>query len=336
MPSQNLFNRQQVAKMTDQGYGLTEITRTLHLPKNFVSRWINNYKTRGNVLNANKSGRPKKLTTENLVKIRGLIEKKRGFGVRKVSAQLRAMGIDLSTSTVWRGARKAGLRPYKRVTKPILKYGYKKRRLTFVRAYKNMDWTTAVFADEKIFSLYTHPNRKNDVVWTDNKQDIKPAPSVSHPQSIKAFVAIWHNGSTKLFLFDEILTAKLYTKILTKVLLPATNKAFDKKQWVYFHDNDPKHTAKHTQSFLEHNVPDFVRKGAWPANSPDLNPVENLWATIGQEVSFRDPQNINDLKSEIRKAFKKVVTKETLNKLVCSMPQRLKAVIKARGGHTQY
>jgi transposase len=336
MPPSNLFYRQQVASMVDQGYSLTAIRRALRLPKNFVSRWIMNYQTRGNVLNAKKGYKTKKLSKKNLVKIQGLIARKRGVGVRKVSQHLKAHGVDLSKSSVWRGARKIGLKSYTRLAKPAMKHGVKKRRMTFARKYKDMNWTRVVFADEKIFTLYAHPNRKNDVVWTNSKKDVIPAPSVGHAQSINAFVAIWHDGSTKIHLFNETMTAKVYTDILTETLLPAANNAFGKKKWVYIQDGDPKHTAKHTQLFLEKNVPDFVRKDEWPPNSPDLNPVENLWATIGQEVSFRDPKNLTDLKSEIRKAWKKVATKDLLHKLLCSMPQRLKAVIKVRGGNTQY
>jgi transposase len=57
-------------------------------------------------------------------------------------------------------------------------------------------------------------------------------------------------------------------------------------------DNAPCHKAKSVMSFLdqqESNVMD------WPAQSPDLNPIENLWQRLGNKVMARNPENVEDL-----------------------------------------
>ena len=57
-------------------------------------------------------------------------------------------------------------------------------------------------------------------------------------------------------------------------------------------DNDPKHTSHLAQSFINENIPELLD---WPANSPDLNPIENLWNLVKRNVEKRMPQNQKDL-----------------------------------------
>ena len=74
------------------------------------------------------------------------------------------------------------------------------------------------------------------------------------------------------------------------------------------------------------NLPNFIQKDEWPANSPDLNPIENLWSII-DEAAYRDPipKTMGGLKSRLPLA--------SLRELARSMPRRPKNVIhKNRGG----
>jgi len=57
-------------------------------------------------------------------------------------------------------------------------------------------------------------------------------------------------------------------------------------------DNDPKHTSRLAKEFLKNNVPQVMD---WPSNSPDLNPIENLWSIVKRIVGKRMPRNLEDL-----------------------------------------
>ena len=74
----------------------------------------------------------------------------------------------------------------------------------------------------------------------------------------------------------------------------------------------------------------------WPGNSPDLNSIENLWTVLKDKVSEKQPTNTKELKEAIKAVWVLELSDEYCQSLVESMPKRLEAVIKAKGGTTKY
>ena len=87
---------------------------------------------------------------------------------------------------------------------------------------------------------------------------------------------------------------------------------------------------------VQKNLPNFIEKTCWPPNSPDINPVENLWS-IMDEVVYKDPtpKTTKDLKRRLKQAWKKIPL-STLHDLSHSMPQWLRNLITNKGGHAGY
>src|SRR5438105_2962520 len=79
--------------------------------------------------------------------------------------------------------------------------------------------------------------------------------------------------------------------IFMSTLSEIVNRMF-RGHWRFQQDNDPKHTSRIAKAYLKENVPEILD---WPSNSPDLNPIENLWAIIKRNVEKRMPKNISDL-----------------------------------------
>ena len=75
----------------------------------------------------------------------------------------------------------------------------------------------------------------------------------------------------------------------------------------------------------------------WPAQSPDLNPIDQFWNHLKKQL--RERKKIYATKEELWDALQEeldVVNKDLCRKLIASMPERVQAVIKAKGGYTKY
>ena len=97
-------------------------------------------------------------------------------------------------------------------------------------------------------------------------------------------------------------------------------------------DNDPKHTSRRVKSwFIENRVAVMD----WPAQSPDLNPIENLWTDVKEAVYSQKPKNQQELWQVVWNARNNIPLERCQN-LINSMPNRCKAVIKNRGHVIKY
>ena len=94
-----------------------------------------------------------------------------------------------------------------------------------------------------------------------------------YPLKVHIWAGISKRGSTGICIFDGIMDKELYIDILDQTLLPFVKSVYPDGH-CFMADNDPKHTSKAALTFLEDNN---IYWWQTPPESPDLNPIENMW-----------------------------------------------------------
>ena len=98
-------------------------------------------------------------------------------------------------------------------------------------------------------------------------------------------------------------------------------------------DGAPAHTAKQTQDWCSENLPRYCAKADWSDNSLDLNPIENLWAIVGEKLSkLPEVCTLNALEDNLKKEWARVEP-TILQNLINDMPNRISEVIHRSGDY---
>ncbi len=131
---------------------------------------------------------------------------------------------------------------------------------------------------------------------------------------------------------ESTVNAAIYQEILEHIMLPSADKLYGDADFIFQQDLAPAHTAKGTKSwFNDHGVTVLD----WPANSPDLNPIENIWGIVKRKMRDTRPNNADELKATVKETWASIPPQQC-HKLITSMPRRIEAVIKAKGAPTKY
>jgi len=139
-----------------------------------------------------------------------------------------------------------------------------------------------------------------------------------------------------------------YIAILEENLLPFVDAiiADGATNVVFQQDNATPHVAKRTRAWFENMMREHVFSlMVWPPNSPDMNPIEHLWAHLKFELHRRYPDtkylrgSPDTIRRMLRHRLLEVwwsIGEDLLNRLIESMPHRAEALLKAEGWYTEY
>ncbi|KAL4500873.1 hypothetical protein ABPG72_020107 [Tetrahymena utriculariae] len=119
-----------------------------------------------------------------------------------------------------------------------------------------------------------------------------------------------------------------YIQLLQKTII--TKRALKNKNAYFQQDNAPSHSAKKVEKFLSENK---IKVLYWPPQSPDMSPIENVWAHIKNQL-YNMKENITskeNLFKQSKKIFFSSACTEIIKKLYNQMPQRVQELIECKG-----
>ncbi len=156
--------------------------------------------------------------------------------------------------------------------------------------------------------------------------------TVKHDAKLMVWGCFAAHGVGHLYQVEGILESEQYKRILRTQLKPSAMHLFGGRNYTFQQDNDPKHTSHATKAYMTWLGLD---PEPWPSQSPDLNPIENLWSYLDWTLRNRKCGNLVELWQALQEAWESIPV-DYLTKLIDSMPRRLQAVIDSDGYPTKY
>jgi transposase len=324
--------------LLQKGDSYREISSKLDISKSMVGKIKKNLSLD---LPLPKMGSPKKiLPGAARCMVRGIQSGKLNTAVDAKKFLETNLNISVSPNTVRRALKSHGLVARVKVKKPLLSSRHHRLRLEFARKYESWtidDWKRVIWSDETKINRYGSDGRQ--WCWKKGKNPLLPQHVNQTVKHGGGCIMVWGcmtiHGPGFLAKIDGGMDADLYCQILDSDLKSTIEfYGLEKKDVVFQHDNDPKHTAKKTKILLDESGLEVLD---WPPQSPDLNPIEHLWDLLKRRLSAYDsaPTSIHMLWDRVQEEWEKITAEDCRN-LIYSMPRRIDAVINAKGGHTKY
>lgn len=247
--------------------------------------------------------------------------------------------INVAPRTVRRRIRAClGMGSHWSAMKPFISEKNRIRRLEFANMYKDKDlefWRSVIWSDESPYCLIYKGKER---VWRRPGERYLPecmCATLKHDKKVNVWGCFNAYGVGNLYRIEGIMDSAVYLDILNRQLVPSIHtlrQLAPGKKYIFQQDNDPKHTANVTKEWLARKkLPMLV----WPSQSPDLNPIENLWGHLDRQVMDRRPNSEEELYNILEEGWK-ALSVTYLTKLVDSMPRRIQAVIDNNGWATKY
>ena len=325
--------RQAIVKLHKEKHTIREISEKVKRSKNVVGRVVKSYNYTGKTVSAFKTGRPRK-TSAREDRIMHRMSLKDCF--KSCTEIKRVMNstscVNVSRQTVSRRRQEIGLFNRTPRKKPLVSSKNKKKRLEFANMYEI--WTYENWAVMKASLIYLEMMEKNNV-----KRRIGERLSAKCTKktvkfggrSVLVFGMFSSQGTTPLVRLQTHVNAQIYKNIVQDHVVPIIqNSGFDRA--TFMQDNAPCHNAKVVMSYLSEQDFEIMN---WPPRSPDLNPIENLWKTLGEKVMERNPTNTEDLWVKLQEEWSKISI-EDCQELIRSCSRRCAAVIESKGSFTKY
>uniref|UniRef100_A0A8R1ICI9 Tc1-like transposase DDE domain-containing protein n=1 Tax=Caenorhabditis japonica TaxID=281687 RepID=A0A8R1ICI9_CAEJA len=323
----------QIKTFNTAGWSIRAIALHLKRSKKCISNFLNNPEHYNQYP---KSGAPPKLS----IRDKRNIVRHASNSMKSCNDIKRELNLKVSKQTIWRAINKDP-NLVRNVMKPAPRLTdlHKVRRLEFARSNMATNWNEIIFSDEKKFNLdgpdgyksYWHDLRKDKLFFS--KRNFGGG-------SVMVWGAFSVAGLLDLAFVSTRMNSSEYQDVLQGHLLPFRRR-FNRRRFVFQQDNAAIHVSNSTLDWFKSKKVDVL---PWPACSPDLNPMENIWGELVRRVYAQGKQynSVNSLKAGILNEWKNIEhefenqTTQYIPNLINSMPNRVYDVITLKGCATKY
>lgn len=306
-----------------------DIAQVLHCSENTVSLWVNRWREKHSVADAERSGRPR-CTPDDADQDITLHADAHVTDTPQDIA--RALGLGVSARTIRRRLNEIDLHSFVQKAE----HENVRARLSFAEGYSRWtedDWSRVLFSDETHFYLGHHGR---EYVQRPPGAALDPQYTRKDNERLQGKVSLWGcicaGGLGHAELYVDTLDARHYQTILGLNLVSSAHPFWPTGHWWFQQDNWTVHTAGTSRDWLHNHGIDLID---WPAWSPDLNPIEELWNDLKRRVYGRQPNSMEQLERYITEEW--AATDLSFIAHICrNMPRRLQLVIDNDGHKIPY
>nr|KAG5714667.1 hypothetical protein BaRGS_000155 [Batillaria attramentaria] len=316
-----------------------EVARRLGVSHSVIQRLHERFQATGSADERPRSGRPRATNRRNDRYLQLLALRDRTVTARTIRSNLRtATNIIISQDTVERRLHEVDLHSRVPAVRIPLTPRHRRARIAFCRNHQRWNkqqWDRVLFTDESRFTLSNSDARRR--VWRRVGERYIDACVQEHDRYGGGSVMVWGgfhlHGRTPLYLIRGNLTGVRYRDEIVRPIIIPTLRAMGRGSCLQ-DDNATPHRAVVVRDFLQRQQ---VVRMDWPARSPDLAPIENLWDILGRRVvdNHPHPTDAAQLFQFLHQEWH-AIPQQMLQNLVHSMRQRVVDCLAANGGHTSY
>jgi hypothetical protein len=314
----------------------------LGIPKSTVASIVTRWKNRGTVVNKVRTGRPEKLSEATKRLLVRNIRQECFQSYNYFFGHLNDATFCINRKTFAAYLKKMGFGSFSPARKPGLTLTHMENRLKWCKDKVNWSqerWESVIWSDESKFTVVGNDRGTRCIRKTGERYEQRHVvPTYKFGKgSVMVWSCFWSGSLGPLVVLDGSIDQDAYINTLAKDFHPWYQNLAEEegKQFIFQEDGASCHTGKYATWWkATHQIKGF---DVWPAQSPDLNPIENLWAALEKRIENvrHRISNTEQLKACLQNEWRNLDSDLLVN-LVASMPRRCQSVIDNNGGCSKY